>query len=61
MIQLALEAYDSINEGIDLLEKEMNYNPIMLLGIRMYPERITGFLTTAFMFTVTTAYTNFSK
>jgi hypothetical protein len=53
MIELAQQAFDAINEGIDLLEKELEYRPQALLGVAMYPDRITGLLSAAAMFAFT--------
>ena len=47
MKEVIERAYDTINEGIDLLEKELEYRPQKLLGFTMFPERLTGMISTA--------------
>ena len=54
MLEMAGAAMDTCNEAIDLLEKELDHRPQQLLGLTMYPERITGLLTTGFLFGFTT-------
>lgn len=55
MLEMAGEAYDGINEAIELLEKELEHTPQKLLGLAMYPDRITGILSAGAMFAFTTA------
>lgn len=55
MIEMAGAAYEAINEGIDLLEKELEFTPQELLGLAMYPDRITGIISAAAAFAFTTA------
>ena len=46
MKELIQGAHDTINEAVDLIEKELEYSPQELLGFAMYPDRVTGLLTT---------------
>jgi predicted HTH domain antitoxin len=46
MKELIQGGYDTINEAVDLIEKELEYTPQELLGFAMYPDRVTGLLTT---------------
>ena len=61
MIALAQEAFDTINEGIDLLEKELTYQPQQLLGVAMYPDRITGLISAAVFYAVALASKYFTN
>ena len=54
MLEMAGEAFDAINEAIDLLEKELENTTQELLGLAMYPERITGILSAGFFFAFST-------
>jgi len=54
MLEMAGAAMDTVNEAIDLLEKELEHRPQKLLGITMYPDQITGLLTTGVLFAFTT-------
>ena len=58
MLEMAATAMDTVNEAIDLLEKELDHRPQQLLGITMYPERITGLITTGMLFAFTTLTSN---
>ena len=40
------KAHDTINEAVDLIEKELEYSPQELLGFAMYPDRVKWFLST---------------
>ena len=54
MFGMAGEAMEIVDDIIDLLEKELEHKPQKLLGVTMYPSRLTGLLTTVILFAFTT-------
>jgi hypothetical protein len=46
MKELIERSNNAISESVNLIEKELEYCPQKLIGFTMYPERITGLLTT---------------
>ena len=38
--------YDALTEAVDVIEKDITYNPREFLGVVLYPDSIYGWVTT---------------
>ena len=46
MKEEAQTVYDALSEAVDVIEKDLTFNPREFLGIVLYPESIYGWVTT---------------